>query len=55
MPIGLIEVSSVTDRLSTAKILDGSAAISANLGKDMIVRTANGRLTAAPPAIKVHK
>lgn len=39
-PIGLIEVTSVTDRVSTGKILEGSAAISAKGGKDMIVRAA---------------
>ena len=38
--IGMVEVTSVTDRVSTAKIIDGSAAIGGKGGKDMIVRSA---------------
>lgn len=41
--IGTIEVVSVTDRVSTAKIVDGVAAISAKAGKDMIVRASTVR------------
>lgn len=44
--VGMIEVTSVTDRLSTGKILDGSAAIAG--AKDMIVRMATSVAAPAP-------
>ncbi len=46
--LGLIEVTAVTDRVSTARIVDGAAAIAAKGGKDMIVRAAAGSSAAGP-------
>lgn len=50
--LGLIEVTSVTDRVSTARIVDGAAAIGAKGGKDMIVRAAGPAAAAAASPAK---